>query len=183
MIKGTDFSKNLTLNELGLSKEESNLYSPSPDDDIRRILEALDIKSDDAILDFGAGKGAAMAIMVKFPFSFVGGVEISSLLCNIAEKNLEKLNLKNAGIFCSNASTFTDIDRYTYFYFFNPFPGPVLSQVIQNITESHRRNPRKISLVYYNPAYRSFIDESPLFKEKRKIESWYYETILYESVN
>ena len=38
-------------------------------------------------------------------------------------------------------------------YFFNPFRGPVLSQVMDNIAASFKKKPRRIVIIYFHPVY------------------------------
>lgn len=174
-----DFSKNHSLKELGFSTDEANIYSATPNYDLAHVLKNTDIQPTDSILDFGAGKGAAMLTMSKFKFDQIHGVELSESMHQIGQQNLEKLGLKNAEIFLSNATGFKDLDRYTFFYFFNPFPDNVLEVVIENIKMSHNKRPRNISILYYLPAYRHVIDKDPFFQLFKSYPGRYFEMLIY----
>ena len=76
-MTGIDFTKGLTLEELGLTEEEGNIYAASASYDLQKVLASLTITRNDAILDLGCGKGAAMYEMSKFPFARIAGVEIN----------------------------------------------------------------------------------------------------------
>ncbi|MBI5915523.1 MAG: hypothetical protein HY842_09115 [Bacteroidetes bacterium] len=179
IVTGLDFSKNLSLKELGITEREGNLYSPSPAHDLRKVLSQLDIQPTDAILDYGSGKGAAMAVMARYGFDLVGGVEFSQPLCEVASKNLRKLRIGRVAVFHSDAKDFKDLVRYSHFYLFNPFPGAILAEVLQNIIASHRRKPRRLTLIYYNPAWREEIDKLDFFRLKSSFMGKYYEMLVY----
>ncbi|MCF8245302.1 MAG: hypothetical protein K9J46_09120 [Saprospiraceae bacterium] len=179
LFTGLDFARNISLTELGISEKAGNLYSVTPTSDLKKILKKLDIQSTDAILDYGAGKGAAMVLMARFGFNFIGGVEFYLPLCEIAAKNLQKLGIKNARVYHSNAKDFKNLDRYTHFYLFNPFPGVILADVLQHIIASHHRNQRRLTLIYYNPAWREEIDKLDFFELKSSSMCRYNEMLIY----
>jgi hypothetical protein len=98
----------------------------------------------------GCGKGGAMITLAKY-FSRVDGVEISSELAEIARNNLRRAHASRSEVYCADATEFTDLDRYTVVYMFNPFTAPVVSQALANLRESLRRRPRALRLIYRNP--------------------------------
>jgi len=164
LIRGVDFARNHTMEEFGLTTDIGVAYSASPSHDLRILLGKSGIRTTDIILDYGAGKGAAMVAMSAFPFQQIHGVEISKELSDIANKNFHKLGIKNAIVFHSSAESFTDLDGYNYFYLFNPFPTVIFQRVLQNIEDSYVRRPRKITLIYYNPSYSEVFDSFPFLK-------------------
>lgn len=60
-----------------------------------KILESLNIKPDDVILEIGVGSGYGTGILSSLA-STVIGVEEDAKLLKTAEKNLESLNIRNA---------------------------------------------------------------------------------------
>jgi len=174
-LNGLDFTRSLTLKELGFTEDVANIYSPSNTADLVNVLEYLEIQPSDSILDYGAGKGSAMVTMSKYKFKKVDGVELSQPLCRVAKRNFEKLGLTQTAIFHCDARDFLDLDIYTHFYFFNPFPGNILKLVIQNIKNSFARNPRKLKIIYYLPAFQKVIEEDGFFKEIGQFETQRYE--------
>ena len=174
-----DFATNHSIEELGFSKKIGVEYSMTPSYDLDFILKKLNIESNDNILDFGAGKGAAIATMSKYPFTRIGGVEISSTLTEIANKNLSKLKIKNARVYCSDAKDYFDLDIYNYFYLFNPFPTIVLKKVFQNLKDSYYRCPREMCIIYYNPGNKGSIS-SYIFKKFDNYMGRYFNVELYK---
>jgi len=150
-LSGLDITKYNSVEEIGLSRETSNHYSSSGNNDLKRIIEYLKVSRYDSILDFGCGKGGAMIVFSGFPFCKVDGVELSELLSSIAIKNFNLLGLTNLRVICADAKNFTNLDQYNYFYFYNPFPAGVMSQVLVNIQRSVVNSPRQVTLIYKNP--------------------------------
>ena len=178
-LNGLDFTSGLSLEELGFTENEANIYAASNNSNLVDVLDKLDIQSSDSILDFGAGKGVALVAMSKFKFKQVDGVELSQQLCETARKNLKKLGINNSTIFHSDAKEFVDIDTYSHFYFYNPFPGNILKVVLDNIKKSYDGNPRKITIIYYLPAFSKVIEEDGFFKEFGYFETRRYPTKVY----
>ena len=104
------------------------------------------------VLDFGCGKGAAIAIMKMAGIKEVGGVEQSHMLAETARDNMKKLGEDMVVIFNEDATEFTDLlDMYDTVYLYDPFRGETFKKVIKNIEESVRRKSRKVTIVYANP--------------------------------
>lgn len=181
VIRGVDFARNHSMEELGFSTDIGVEYSATPSYDLKKIFGKYDIQNADRIIDFGSGKGAAMATMAAFPFQLIHGVEISEDLSSIANKNFRKLGIQNARVFQADAREFKKLDQYNYFYFFNPFPTLVLQSVIQNIKDSCTRKPRKITLVYYNPCYQEAMECYPALKLVDQYMGRYFEVAIYQN--
>jgi hypothetical protein len=81
---------------------------------------------------------------------------------------MQKLNVLNAKIYNCDAALFNDIDRYNYFYFFNPFPVIVMKEVINNIKKSLIRIPRNITIIYFNPTCHEEIINDGIFEFVKK---------------
>jgi len=157
--------KNSYLDELHLPEERCHYYANSGGLHLEKVLRTLKITPQDAIVDFGSGKGGALITMARYPFARIMGVEISPELVAIAEENLKKLNIGNITMAVSDAADFTALDDYNYFYFFSPFPGSIMSTVIQNISSSLMRRPRKAVIIYFNPEYHdAVVTNSPFVK-------------------
>ena len=160
---GCDFSGWATQEELGFSEKKGNQYQPSTNG-LSKILKSFEITSNNAIIDIGCGKGKAMYLMSKCPFSQVSGFDISKELVNIANQNFSHLGLKNCVAEWGDAETFDDYDRYNYFYMFNAVPKEIFIKVMDHISESIRRNPRCAIFIYLNPVYDKYIIEHTDFR-------------------
>ena len=157
--------RNTTTEDLGFAADRSHEYSNSGGLHLEKVLRALKITREDAIVDFGSGKGGALITFAKYPFSKIMGVELSPELIAIARKNMKKLGIGNVGTIVADAADFADLDGYNYFYFFNPFPPAIMRAVIKNISSSLARKPRKTIIIYFNPEFHdSVVTDSPFVK-------------------
>jgi Methyltransferase domain len=159
--------KNAYLDELNLPEERSHYYANSGGVHLEKVLRNMGITQQDAIVDFGSGKGGALITLSRYPFSKITGIELSPELVAIAKDNLKKLNITTISMIICDAATFTDLEEYNYFYFFNPFPCNVMSAVVQNISSSLITRPRKAVIIYFNPeCHDVVITDSPFVKIK-----------------
>ncbi len=157
--------RNTYLNELNLPEDRCHYYANSGGPHLDTVLKALKITAQDCIVDFGSGKGGALITLSRYPFARIAGVEISPDLAVIAKQNFHKLNIKNVTMNVCDAADFIELDEYNYFYFFSPFPAAVMSAVIRNICASLTNNPRKASIIYFNPeCHDAVVTDSPFVK-------------------
>ncbi len=121
--------------------------------DMREILERISIHWSDIFVDFGSGMGRAVCLAATYPFRAVIGVEISPELSEIARRNLNrvrhKLESREVRIVECNATAYDIPDTASVFFFFNPFRGSVLAQVLQNIARSLQKSPRRVRVLFY----------------------------------
>jgi len=157
--------KTVTIDKLNLSPEQAHSYSDSGREDLQKILAVLGIQQGDAIVDFGCGKGGALITLAEYNFSKITGVELSAELAGIARKNLARLKISSVDVVCCDAGKFFDLDDYNYCYFFNPFPGAVMLEVLQNLARSLSRKPRKMTIIYLNPECHDTIIEHGVFRK------------------
>lgn len=163
-MRGLDYVKNEGYDKLHTTPEESAVYQATRDirylDD---VLSDMKITPEDSILDLGCGKGYLLKYFSKKGFKRVGGVEISRKLSETARNNLYKEQIRNFEIYNENAITFNKYEGYNYIYMFNPFPGPVMKAVMQNIenTVSHGWD---ICIIYHNPVCHNEVIASGRFR-------------------
>lgn len=161
-MKGVDL-RGVSTQSLGLDERRSTWYSDSGGSDLDEVFRTLPITTNDALLDFGCGKGGALITLSRYPFERVDGIEISPELTQTARRNLERLSIAKSQVFCSDATEFTELDGYTYVYMYHPFLEPVMKHVLANLCASLRRKPRSLTLVYKNPVCDPLVLESGFF--------------------
>lgn len=161
---------NVCVDELKLSAECAHDYADSGGPELEAVLDNLEITPRDAIIDFGCGKGGALITLAKFSFSKITGVEISTELIDIARRNLSRLRLGRVTIEYCDATEFNDLDGYNYFYFFSPFPCPVMQSVIKNIAASLARQPREVTIIYLNPECHDVVVADTPFVKRQEFE-------------
>ncbi len=134
----------------------------------RELFPVLDqlrvnLSDEDAIFDFGCGKGGALVSFVDYGFKKVGGVEYESGIYNVLEDNIRKLNLRQMNqieTYCCDATTLTtELDGYNYFFLFNSFDASICEKVFAEICNSMDRKKRKVRLVLLYPtAWKEALD-------------------------
>jgi len=154
----------IDLKELGIKNELFRPYVPTEYRSFRTVLDAFDIRpNEDVFLDFGSGMGRAVIMAAKYPFRKIYGVEIAPQLNEIARQNvrsaLPRLKCRDIELVTADAREFVIPDEVTAIYFFNPFGGEVLADVLQNIRASLRRQPRALRLICKIPERSAFEEE------------------------
>jgi SAM-dependent methyltransferase len=178
-----DYLTTVDATNLGLDNKYSHSYEPVSGIFLKKVLSYLKINNQDGILDIGCGKGYALKIMLRFPFARVDGIEISDILAEIAINNFKKRKNKRPSIYIENAIDFNGYDSYNYFYFFNPFPSPVMLKTLEKLKESIQKKPRKIFIIYVNPICHNDIISTNIFSKilgfryKTKSPIWIYSNL------
>jgi len=154
----------INLKELGIDNTSCRPYVPTDYHSFQTILDGLEIRSnEDVFLDFGSGMGRAVIMAAKYPFRKIYGIEIARQLNEIARQNvrraLPRLKCRDIELITANAREFVIPDEATVIYFFNPFSGEVLADVLQNIRASLRRQPRALRLICKIPERSAFEEE------------------------
>lgn len=142
----------ISSEDLGYNHESIH-YSPSPYRHIFAMLNNLaGDKNNSILLDYGCGKGRVLIAAASYQFKKIIGVERSNLI-NLAKNNIDKMkhrNTINVELKHCDAIEFNVPSDVDIIYFFNPFRGSVLKNVIRNIHSSFKDTPRKIYIIYFN---------------------------------
>lgn len=185
-LRGVDFSKQMDNKQTSVKESDGVYFSSSAYfPELKRVLDDLHISVEDSILDYGSGKGATLVLFRKYRFKMVAGVELSKKLLLIADRNFQKLKIKDLRLFQADARQFKDIDAYNYFYFYNPFPCEIMAVVLQNIIDSIEKSPRSVKLIYCNPSCHELIVNCGYFSQLKRYEGevdW-GTIIVYQSIS
>jgi len=140
--------------ELGVANADAVGYSALEYEYLLWALPAIPFPAEEVVfVDYGAGKGRALAAAATHPFRKVIGVEISEELVEIARGNLARLKRRRAGcveIHHADAAMFAVPNDANVFFFFNPFGGATLARVVERIWESWMAHPRDLFFIYFN---------------------------------
>jgi SAM-dependent methyltransferase len=140
--------------DLGYDNRELVHYAPLGYRAIRNALRSLPIDPRrSAFLDYGCGKGRAVAVAASLPFQRVIGVELSAALIEQCRRNIGAMRGKRAqhvDLHCVDATCYEVPPDVDVIYFFNPFRGDVLARVFARIEQSQRVLPRRIHILYFN---------------------------------
>jgi 16S rRNA G966 N2-methylase RsmD len=173
-FNGTDFQKLETIDELCLEPGKSEQYESTKVFEIRKVFRDIPQNKEMIVIDFGSGKGRMLFFFSRQKnVKKVYGIEISSKLVKIAQKNVQKFGLTGIKILNIDAiDTPNDIiDESNLFYLYNPFPKPIFDSVIRKIELSLRKNMRELFIIYFNPIHASTIEESPMFEKYRMYDN------------
>lgn len=149
--------------------ENYHEHDPAPYRDLKRIFSALpfDGEADEVLVDYGSGAGRVvlMAAML-LPFKSIVGVELLPSLIDIAEQNRKRcrnlLVCDDIQFTECDATTFVLPPKATKAFFFNPFAGPILEKVLDNIRDAVIASPRPLTIVFLNPSRaQPIIDQRP----------------------
>ena len=167
-LHGVQTSGRLALYELG-TKSPNLVYSveyrPTPVREFVRIIAKLGIDySKWVFIDLGAGKGRALLLACTFPFKQVIGVEFSRELANVAANNITSHDpareCHDVSVICADASTYVIPRGLTLIYLNNPFNGPVMERVVENLRISLQEQAKDLYIVYWNPLCSEMFDRA-----------------------
>ena len=138
--------------KLRFASQDSIEYQAITYRDMREILALLEPSERDVLIDLGSGMGRAVCIAATFPFQAVIGVEIAGQLHRIAQANLQRLSRRVAArrvdLFNIDATEYSIPNEASIIFFFNPFSGASLNQVLSRIEDSVQRSPRRLRVVF-----------------------------------
>jgi hypothetical protein len=141
-------------NDLGVENTDAMGYSALEYPHILWALQTIPFPPADVVfVDYGAGKGRVLAAAAAHPFQKVIGVEISEALAGIARRNIASLKRRRVAhleVYCLDAASFRVPDDGNVFFFFNPFIGATLSEVIRRIHRSWCSHPRDLFVIFFN---------------------------------
>lgn len=125
--------------------------------------------SEFTFVDFGSGRGRVMLFASQFNFRCVVGVEFSeelhrSALENVAATATHPRRCKNIQPLNLDATSYQLPESALVLYFFDPFRGSVMQQVLDNIRRSYLESPRKIYLMYLAPVHEDLVEATGIFK-------------------
>lgn len=170
-MKGIDTLKYVNADELGLEEGMGFRYEYSKKKYLRKVLNQLNIRKTDAVIDLGSGKGSALIEFSNHAFSKIAGVEFSDKLHEICKANMKQLHIEKVELFCMNAIDFKDFDGFNYIYFYNPFPEEVFEKVLKNIIASLGPGKRPVCIIYKNPTCDHVIMNSGWFTKEKEIRN------------
>ena len=172
---GVDLIRSVFLDEMEATTADNNMYGIGIDYSVAQILDNFLFSEDDAVFDFGCGKGGALCLFQKYGVQHFGGVEYDLKLYKCAKENFKKLGLDASPIVHGDAAKVKEpLDRYNYFFMYNPFVGDTFRNVVNNIEESFDRKPRRIILIYQGAHLHREVIANGRFKLAKEIytDTW-----------
>jgi SAM-dependent methyltransferase len=138
---------------LGTASQDAEEYAPVSYAHLRRVFRKIPLLPQQvSFIDYGCGKGRAIAVAAQLGYRKIVGIELSYLI-EIANRNIDRLDRvrsKNIELLQCDAMDYIVPPDANVIYFFNPFYGRTLEKVVENIRASYQSNPRKIYIIYFN---------------------------------
>jgi SAM-dependent methyltransferase len=118
-----------------------------------------------SLVDFGCGKGRVLLMALEAGFRVVIGVEFAPDLARIASDNLRAYRGRRQGatVLCMDAVDLPIPTGPVVLFLFNPFAGPVLEAVADNIERSFIEERRPMFVVHLYPQPESPFDRGAPF--------------------
>jgi hypothetical protein len=164
---GTDTSGLLPAEELRDGRRRNSIYNtgyyataPSM---FQQAFAQLDIEFEKfTFVDLGAGKGRILLLASNLPFQRVLGVEFVPELHAAATQNISlyrppSRRCQDVQCILSDVRDFVFPSAPLVIFMWHPFVGPVFEQVMVNLEDSLRREPREVYLVYLKPAFEHLV--------------------------
>lgn len=123
-------------------------------------------KANDAIFDYGCGKGGPLVSFLDYGFDKVGGVEYDPKLYEVLKENMKHLGIKEeAKLICGDAANVSEeLDDFNWFYFYLPFDNSIFEKCINQICKSYERKKRKMRILNITPYSNEIIENTKIFK-------------------
>ena len=146
-------------------------YEPTPYCVLERLVNSGLITQEDAVLDYGCGKGRVGFFLSYRTKTKTIGIEYDDRILDIALENQKTtISRVKPDFVLTKAEEYevpSDVNRC---YFFNPFSVEILRKVMARIIESYYENPRELFLFFYYPSdeyisYLMTVDELEFYDE------------------
>ena len=159
----------------GVGSGDNRFYSYGNDYALMDVLDDFCFTREDSVFDFGCGKGGPMIMFCDKGVGHVGGVEFDKNLYSTARVNLEKCGVADYKLWNDNALNIREeLDRYNFFYMYNPFVGETFWGVIKNLEDSYLRNRRKMYLLYSGVSCHADVVHNGYFRLSKRINNDYW---------
>lgn len=164
-----NFLTRIKHDDLEVAKEHGEGYGCTTQKEIFTILDKCHCipKNEDAIFDYGCGKGGALISFLDYGFDYVGGVEYEPKIFEVLERNIHNLGIQKDKIELIQgdaAKVDTELDKYSWFYFYRPFDSYIFEKCIHLMCRSYKRKRRKMHIIVISPFSHKQIEESGVFR-------------------
>ncbi|MEN1957254.1 hypothetical protein WCE34_06895 [Luteimonas sp. MJ204] len=158
--------------------ENAVFYAPLPFARFNRLMRAAQPfdPSEYTFIDYGAGKGRALALAADMGFRHVVGVELFESLCvqarlNIAAFAERQPHAADIELLCVDAAAYRPPPGNLFCYFYNPFDDVVIRKVLARLEAACRSAPRRIVIAYSNPQHAEVFDTACFLRAHYRSET------------
>jgi cyclopropane fatty-acyl-phospholipid synthase-like methyltransferase len=130
----------------------------------------LALKDDDVFFDVGCGRGRVVCFMAAQGAGKIVGLEIIEEFVEQSKAHAAAVASRGGAdiviLRCDAAAVPPAvIDEGTVFFLHSPFGFRTLRDFVDGVGESLRRRPRALTVVYYKPTHRWYLDDRPWLAE------------------
>ena len=146
-------------------------YEPTPYTVLERLVNSGLITQEEALLDYGCGKGRVGFFLSYRTKAKTIGIEYDDRILDIALENQKTtISRVKPDFVLTKAEEYEVPPHVNRCYFFNPFSVEILRKVMARIIESYYENPRELFLFFYYPSdeyisYLMTVDELEFYDE------------------
>ena len=146
-------------------------YEPTPYTVLERLVNSGLITQEDAVLDYGCGKGRVGFFLSYRTKAKTIGIEYDDRILDIALENQKTtISRVKPDFVLTKAEEYEVPPHVNRCYFFNPFSVEILRKVMARIIESYYEHPRELFLFFYYPSdeyisYLMTVDELEFYDE------------------
>ncbi|MNO50747.1 Methyltransferase domain protein [compost metagenome] len=173
----------------------NSTYIPISTKVFKQIVKKTKLPEQIHFFDYGSGKGKALILALQNGFEHVSGIELSSELVEISQRNLQNYlaNVKKqvqVNVICEDATKYDELDEYNIFFFNNSFGGNpseerMVARIFKKIETSLKNKPRQANLIYVHPgiSLQMLFDSYSWLKDRKVIQNStrpkYDKTVIY----
>lgn len=138
------------------------LYEPTGYGQLEQVAALVRPGPGDVVMDFGCGKGRAVAFFATKGVAKSMGVEFRAELAAVARENAARLVGRTSPVEILVGDFLeVDLDPVTLFFMYNPAGEKTLKVLAARMGESLARRPRPIRLAYVFPICAPVFDDCP----------------------
>ncbi len=131
---------------------------------LHRMLQQLQLRRDDVVMDLGSGLGRIVLLASRYPVRKVIGVELDPELHRAAEANRARMRGRKAELeLICGAAEAQAMDEVTVLTLFNPFGEATLAKVLSRLEDS-MKTPRTVRIAYANPVFDHLLHDAPFLE-------------------
>lgn len=150
---------------------DSCAFESTPYELLDRLAEALRPGPDDVLLDLGCGVGRVICLMAHRGAGRCVGIEAAADLLPLARRNAAsaaRLTGRRVEVHDGDAAALPEdlLDAATIVVLTNPFGLRTLRDMADALGASLRRRPRRLTIAYFAPIHRWYLDDLPWLLER-----------------
>jgi 16S rRNA G966 N2-methylase RsmD len=157
--RGLDFS--LRNKSSGISLLGNHGYALTSKKALKNMFTDIPL-SGKSFIDIGSGKGGAVCYAYQLGCQRSAGIEYEEHLHNIAQKNIETLDLKpHCASYNIDARAFNSYENFDIYFMFNPFDDDIYEDVIDKIVSQNKsaaNNKAKYLICYGGANIKAVVD-------------------------